>query len=173
MIHNRFLCQLHFLSWIICISVSFPGSMLMGLLLHCLADQMYEYTRPILLLHFPLYRRNELDCAVDDAWDTMPYRDREVAYQPKLDCLSKSATDEVTSLRVPLLCRCHFDDIFESIFHKLNQFLPLQLLHPIWIAVTDLSFGPAYLKSSSYVHGVTNLVILFFTIMIMLKMRTP
>lgn len=71
-------------------------------------DQVDEYTQPILLLHFPLYRRNELDCAVDDAWDTMPYKDREVAYQPKWDCLSKSATDELLyTLRPQLVLSGH------------------------------------------------------------------
>ncbi|THD20880.1 Metallophosphoesterase 1 [Fasciola hepatica] len=58
-------------------------------------QQLNAYTRPILLLHFPLFRKNEFECATDNAWDAMPYKDRKTAYRPKWDCLSESATSEL------------------------------------------------------------------------------
>ncbi|VDP84428.1 unnamed protein product [Echinostoma caproni] len=57
-------------------------------------EQLDEYSRPILLLHFPLYRKDETDCS-PDAWDAMPTKDRSKPYRPKWDCLSEEATNEL------------------------------------------------------------------------------
>jgi UDP-2,3-diacylglucosamine pyrophosphatase LpxH len=49
-----------------------------------------EFSRPILLQHFPLFRKSDAKCSGEDA---APTKEREKPFRPKFDCLSKESTD--------------------------------------------------------------------------------
>ncbi|KAM7536228.1 hypothetical protein Aperf_G00000087422 [Anoplocephala perfoliata] len=53
-----------------------------------------DYTHPILIQHFPLFRPNESVCE-DNFPDSMPESGRKVPYQPGIDCLSDSITRQL------------------------------------------------------------------------------
>ncbi len=55
-----------------------------------------KYTQPILLTHYPLYRKSDLDCPLEI--DSEKYVTNEnLAFKPNYDCLSKESTNQVIS----------------------------------------------------------------------------
>ncbi|CAG2111198.1 unnamed protein product [Medioppia subpectinata] len=73
--------------------------------LRTIGHQLRDYTdRPVVLTHYPLYRRNETDCDNKgyDA-DSMPESDRLIPYRPKWDCLSANATRYILDTLRPRL----------------------------------------------------------------------
>nr|CUU98261.1 hypothetical transcript [Hymenolepis microstoma] len=55
---------------------------------------MGDYTHPILIQHFPLFRSDETVCEANHP-DSMPESERKVAYKPGIDCLSDSITRQL------------------------------------------------------------------------------
>ncbi|TGZ67931.1 hypothetical protein CRM22_004531 [Opisthorchis felineus] len=62
----------------------------------------YNYTRPILLQHFPLYRDTENPCSSQPA-DAMPHTGRLKRYRPRWDCLSLEASQKLLEQLRPRL----------------------------------------------------------------------
>uniref|UniRef100_A0A0N5ANU3 Metallophos domain-containing protein n=1 Tax=Syphacia muris TaxID=451379 RepID=A0A0N5ANU3_9BILA len=61
--------------------------------LNCNKNSDILYTPPILLQHFPLFRRDDSHCGDDP--DTAPLSARSEKFREKLDCLSADATDRL------------------------------------------------------------------------------
>ncbi|CAL1528046.1 unnamed protein product [Lymnaea stagnalis] len=59
-----------------------------------------NYTRPIILQHFPMYRKSDSDCNTDDA---APPEERNIPFRPKLDSLDQRSTNMLFSLLDPRL----------------------------------------------------------------------
>ncbi|TKR92809.1 hypothetical protein L596_007388 [Steinernema carpocapsae] len=57
------------------------------------------YSRPILMQHFPLYRKNDLECA--DDLDLSPEKIRKTAFREKWECLSEDSTKDLIRLLKP------------------------------------------------------------------------
>ena len=55
-------------------------------------DGDHEFGRPILLQHFPLFRRSDADCTGEDAAHPA---ERGAPFRPNFDCLSKESTDKL------------------------------------------------------------------------------
>ena len=54
-----------------------------------------KYTQPILLTHYPLYRKSDMDCPLEI--DSEKHvTSRNLPFKPNYDCLSKEATNQVT-----------------------------------------------------------------------------
>ncbi|XP_018325115.1 metallophosphoesterase 1 isoform X2 [Agrilus planipennis] len=51
-----------------------------------------QYSRPILLQHFPLYRQSDINCTEPDE---APYPEKIEKYKEKWDCLGKNATEQL------------------------------------------------------------------------------
>uniref|UniRef100_A0A7E4V1M6 Metallophos domain-containing protein n=1 Tax=Panagrellus redivivus TaxID=6233 RepID=A0A7E4V1M6_PANRE len=57
------------------------------------------YSRPVVMMHFPLFRPNDLPCNPDD--DLMPEPSRSAAYKEAWDCLSNSSTNLILKALKP------------------------------------------------------------------------
>ena len=52
-----------------------------------------EYSKPVVLQHFPLYRKSDDDCEEDV--DSTPKSLKSLKFRPKWDCLSEDASNKV------------------------------------------------------------------------------
>lgn len=68
------------------------------------AIQPGEYTHPILIQHFPLYRPNETVCEAGIS-EAMPEEERGNPYKPGTDCLTDAVTKQVFNSISPLFER--------------------------------------------------------------------
>lgn len=64
----------------------------------CTKVEFEHHSRPVLLMHFPLYRTSDSECSEPDA---APYPDRNEVFREKWDCLSEKATETVLSALQP------------------------------------------------------------------------
>ncbi|XP_052229370.1 metallophosphoesterase 1-like isoform X2 [Dreissena polymorpha] len=66
----------------------------------CEKLDIMNYSRPILLQHFPLYRTSDSNCSTPDA---APLEEIDIPFRIKTDCLSKESTDLLFELLNPRL----------------------------------------------------------------------
>ncbi|CAG7837116.1 unnamed protein product [Allacma fusca] len=59
-----------------------------------------EYSKPIILQHFPMFRESDMVCTDPDS---APQVEKEKPFRPKWDCLSKDSTDTLLSALKPRL----------------------------------------------------------------------
>ncbi|XP_074645767.1 metallophosphoesterase 1-like [Tubulanus polymorphus] len=64
----------------------------------CSRFKPMQYTRPILLQHFPLYRPSDYNCT---GLDAPPPSEKSIPFKPKWDCLSKDATKKLLTMLDP------------------------------------------------------------------------
>ncbi|VVC44812.1 Hypothetical protein CINCED_3A000834 [Cinara cedri] len=96
------------------------------------------YSKPILLQHFPLYRKNDIDCNVVDS---APMKEKKKPFREGWDCLRKDATDKLLKMIKPRLVfgghthhGCHIkhtngiDEFSVSSFSWRNKYNPNYLL---------------------------------------------
>ncbi len=57
-------------------------------------DRIGQFSRPIIMQHFPLYRPNEASCP--QAVDGPPEEVRQMQHRERFDCLSKEASEKVS-----------------------------------------------------------------------------
>jgi len=61
-----------------------------------------KYTQPILLTHYPLYRKSDLDCPYEI--DSENYvTSKNLPFKPNYDCLSKESTNQVIATSIQTL----------------------------------------------------------------------
>ncbi|KAL8616292.1 hypothetical protein ACOMHN_056235 [Nucella lapillus] len=66
----------------------------------CSKYESFQYSKPILLQHFPLFRPSDVNCSTEDA---APPSEKIVPFEPKYDALSKEATAQLFRLLEPRL----------------------------------------------------------------------
>ncbi|KAL8590572.1 hypothetical protein ACOMHN_011008 [Nucella lapillus] len=66
----------------------------------CRKYESFQYSKPILLQHFPLFRPSDVNCSTEDA---APPSEKIVPFEPKYDALSKEATAQLFRLLEPRL----------------------------------------------------------------------
>lgn len=66
----------------------------------CQKHEIFPYSQPILLQHFPLYRPSDINCSTQDA---APPEEKIIAFKPRHDTLSKQASQELLKLLDPRL----------------------------------------------------------------------
>ncbi|CAN7992005.1 unnamed protein product, partial [Ixodes hexagonus] len=71
----------------------------------CKKVESQQYSRPVVLMHFPLYRMSDSECSEPDA---ALYPDKDEAFREKWDCLSKEATEMASSVLTALQPRVVF-----------------------------------------------------------------
>ncbi|CAD5116745.1 DgyrCDS5600 [Dimorphilus gyrociliatus] len=62
--------------------------------------ESFQYSRPILLQHFPMFRKSDWNCSGVDA---APVEERHKSFRPKYDCLSKEASNQLFNILKPRL----------------------------------------------------------------------
>jgi len=59
---------------------------------NCEFSYSHEYSRPILLQHFPLFRKNDAECHSNDPDDLSERKEKEKPFRPQWDCLSEQSS---------------------------------------------------------------------------------
>lgn len=81
----------------------------------------HNYSRPILLQHFPLYRLSDGVCAEPDA---PPYSELYIPFRLKIDALSKEATEDLVFKLKPRVAfdgHTHYGCLLHHSYHNNNQ----------------------------------------------------
>ncbi|KAK7497707.1 hypothetical protein BaRGS_00011102 [Batillaria attramentaria] len=66
----------------------------------CQNFEKFQYSQPVLLQHFPLYRPSDINCSTQDA---APEEEKIIAFRPRHDTLSKQATRQLFKMLDPRL----------------------------------------------------------------------
>ncbi|GFN98278.1 metallophosphoesterase 1-like, partial [Plakobranchus ocellatus] len=67
---------------------------------NCEKHKHSKYSQPILLQHFPMYRRSDADC---HTLDSAPESEKYAVFREKYDCLDQRSTNLLLSLLEPRL----------------------------------------------------------------------
>lgn len=70
-----------------------------GKIKQCTMEKI-QYTKPVIFQHFPMFRSSDINCSGPDS---APEDEKRKIFQPKMDCLSKDATQQILEQLNPRL----------------------------------------------------------------------